>query len=180
MGHILLCSQDTAGKPSKSWVGTCSWCKVISGVPCNKPGLVSQNVWCYSELCNQFEQSGEGWNQLLVSLKKWTGTAMRDVLLLLLQMGLHTRAQHSSLCSLAEPAALLSTLQKQNFIICLNFNGFLERSGWFFCFLCFSFYFGLQCTPWPGLCLAPISEAEAWGKQGLRSRWKKFPLVKQR
>lgn len=66
VGHILLCSQDAAGKPSKSWVGTRSRCKGISSIPCNNPDLVSQNIWCYPELCKHFEQSLEGWNQLLV------------------------------------------------------------------------------------------------------------------
>lgn len=180
VGHILLCSQDAAGKPSKSWVGTCSRCKGTSSIPCNNPGLVSQNIWCYPELCKHFEQSLEGWNQLLVRLAKWTGTVMQAVPFFLLQTRHRTGVQHSSLCSLAEPAALLSTPQKQNFIICFNFNGFLEGSGMVFCFFCFSFYFGLQCTPCPGLCPAPISEAAAWGKRELRYRWKKFPLVKQR
>lgn len=148
-------------------------------VPCNKPGLVSQNVWCYPELCNQFEPSREVWNQLLIFLTKCTVTAMQDVPFLLLQTGHHARAQHSSLCSLAEPAALLSTLQKQNFIIFLNFNRFLERPGWGFCFL---FFFSF----WPSVhsMARPLSSTNirgtAWGKQELRSRWKKFPLVKQR
>lgn len=112
VGHILLCGPDVTRKPSRSWVGTRSWCKVIPSGPCNKPGLGSQKGWCYPELYSHFEQSREGGNQLLIPLAKQTGTVTQAVPILLLQMGHYVGVQHSCLCPLAEPAALLSTLWK--------------------------------------------------------------------
>lgn len=102
----------------------------------------------------------------MISLTKGIGAAMQDVPFLLLQTRHHTRAQHSSCCSLAGPAALLSTLQKQNFIICLNFNRFLEGPGWGFCFFCFFFLF------WPSVhsMARPLSSTNIRGRGTRQAR----------
>lgn len=169
--HILLCSQDAAGKPSKAWVGICSWCKGISSVPCNKPGLVSQNVWCYPELCNQFEQSREGWNQLLVSLQS------RLVLSCKLSPSFPCRWDITSELSPASSAPWLNQLhffqlcKKQNFIIFFNFNGFLEGPAWVFLLLLLFFLFWPPVHSMP----RPLSSTNIQGSS-TRQAWTWIPM----
>lgn len=153
------CTANTWPGSPASWVGTCPLMQGSPSGPCDKPGLVSQKGWCCPELYNHFEQSREGGNQLLLCLAKRTGTSMRAVPFLPLQTGHQIRVQHSALCPLAEPAARLSTLQKQNFTHTISLSMDFWRDIFFYIF-------------WPSVrsMPRPLSSNNIWGCSMRRAR----------
>lgn len=109
VGRTLLCGQDVARKSGRSWVGT-KVAQVAIAINLALSTKMADVVLSYTAILNK-----RGKEELITHLAMWSGTSMWAVSFFMLQMGITSGVQHSSLCSLADPAALFSGLWKQNF-----------------------------------------------------------------